>query len=83
MEKQSSSPAQIVQWLRNHKGGAIPKPSGSFADAKFSELVKAIGFREAESLAKYTAGWNDKAPIVLTYKAILNYENSNRPTKIN
>ncbi len=65
---------RIITYLRNHKGGAIPKPSGSFTDVKFSDLVKAIGFREAESLAKYTAGWNKNATIVLTYNAFLEYE---------
>ncbi len=69
---------RICIYLRNHQGGAIPKPSGSFTDVKFSDMVKAIGFREAESLAKYTAGWNKNATIVLTYKAFLEYESQTK-----
>lgn len=72
---------KIVNYLRNHKGGELPRPSCSFTDVKFTYLVKCIGFESAVSFAKYTDTWNSKAPIVLTFKAFLDYENSSRHTK--
>ena len=74
---------RIIHYLRRHQGGEIPRPSCSFTEVKFTTLVKAIGFESAVSFAKYTDTWNSKAPIVLTYKAFLDYENNSRPSAIN
>lgn len=72
---------RIIHYLRHHKGGELPRPSCSFTDVKFTQLVKCIGFESAVSMVKYTDKWNSKAYLVTTYKAFLDYENSSRPTK--
>lgn len=78
-----TDPAKTIAYIRTRKGGERPKPSGSFTDVKFSELCLCIGFESAVGFAKYTEIWNSKAPIVLTYKAYMDYENNSRNAAIN